>query len=354
MRGRASRFTSSLATQQTTALALRGPAFQQPLTVEQAISAFLEHVSTNRAPHTAVTYRSALRRFSEYLEHVDQPPGSTLTCELPATVLEHFLTALRASYGRKTQTATTMVGAARSFLSWTFRRSIGPRGASYESIRGSLQEAIGRQSYRPRLPSPELLRVVRSVEQTPLPAHRTRRLVLLRDRALFAVLLSTGARRAEVASLNRADLADGWHDSAVITGKGGKVRTLFFDPGALERIRAYLAERRDDCPALFARHGPDSMRRDRGDQRLSVQGLWYALKTRAAAVGVQNLRPHDFRHVKATVMLNRGASLSDVQDILGHSDPGTTKRVYVHLDTCHLRASFDRYSLGLDELLQEN
>ena len=57
-----------------------------------------------------------------------------------------------------------------------------------------------------------------------------------------------------------------------------------------------------------------------------------------------SISPHDFRHTKASTMLNRGAKLSEVQDILGHASPETTKRIYAHYETSHLRDVFDRFS----------
>ena len=58
---------------------------------------------------------------------------------------------------------------------------------------------------------------------------------------------------------------------------------------------------------------------------------------------------HGFRHLKATSLLNRGANLSHVQDILGHASPDTTKRIYAHYETAHLREVFDRFSVPVDE-----
>ncbi len=68
------------------------------------------------------------------------------------------------------------------------------------------------------------------------------------------------------------------------------------------------------------------------------------VKQYAAAVGV-NASPHAFRHDKASVLLNQGAKLSEVQDILGHASPETTKKIYAHYETAHLREAFDRFSV---------
>ena len=78
--------------------------------------------------------------------------------------------------------------------------------------------------------------------------------------------------------------------------------------------------------------------------RLTTRTIWVVVKKYAAAVGV-NASPHAFRHDKASVLLNQGAKLSEVQDILGHASPETTKKIYAHYETAHLREAFDRFSL---------
>ena len=159
-------------------------------------------------------------------------------------------------------------------------------------------------------------------------------------------------RREEVANLTRADVQDGHAREALITGKGSKERLVFFDDQALAAIRAYLEARADRLPPLFLRHdlgrgrqaGPGGRR-----WRLSPKGVWDVVKRYAAVVGVE-ATTHDFRHAKASVMLNRGAKLSEVQDILGHASPETTKKIYAHYEVSHLRDVFDRYSATAEEL----
>jgi site-specific recombinase XerD len=80
--------------------------------------------------------------------------------------------------------------------------------------------------------------------------------------------------------------------------------------------------------------------------------VWAIVKRYARAVGVP-ATTHHFRHSKASVLLNRGASLSEVQDILGHASPETTKRIYAHYQVEHLREAFDRYSASAEELVAE-
>ena len=86
--------------------------------------------------------------------------------------------------------------------------------------------------------------------------------------------------------------------------------------------------------------------------RLSPQSVWAIVKRYARQVGIP-ATTHHFRHSKASVLLNRGASLSEVQDILGHASPDTTKRIYAHYEVAHLRDAFDRYSASAEELVAE-
>src|SRR5207248_2144982 len=83
--------------------------------------------------------------------------------------------------------------------------------------------------------------------------------------------------------------------------------------------------------------------------RLSPLSIWRIVKRYAKLAGVR-ATTHDFRHAKASTLLNRGAQLSEVQDLLGHASPETTKRIYAHYEVSHLREAFDRFSASPEEL----
>src|SRR5436189_723166 len=159
----------------------------------------------------------------------------------------------------------------------------------------------------------------------------------------------------EVSPADRDDLQSRAGDRALITGKGEKERVVFFDAQTQAAIRAYLEARSDTLAPVFLRH---DNRRGRaaghgGERwRLSPQSVWAIVKRYARAVGIP-ATTHHFRHSKASVLLNRGASLSEVQDILGHASPETTKRIYAHYKVEHLRDAFDRYSASAQELVAE-
>jgi site-specific recombinase XerD len=323
-------------------------------TLDEARTAFIGTLA-GKSPHTRHTYDTGLARFADYLRErkisLASPPS-----ELPGDVLERFYTWLVGTYGRASRpTCLTYVAAARAFFRFLARRGWGPRAASFEQLQAGLREVIGRGSYKAPRIDPALPRLVLAAEEAPLPSsypeNVAKRLELLRDRALLRTLFCTGMRRAEVASLNRSDLADGRNDQAIVTGKGDKERTVFFDESTLAALRAYLAERADSYEPLFVRH--DRARgkpKNRGQNyRITPQTVFDTVKRYARQVGI-DVSPHDFRHEKATVMLNNGASLSEIQDLLGHASPETTKRIYAHYEVSRLRQAFDRYSSSPEEL----
>ena len=111
----------------------------------------------------------------------------------------------------------------------------------------------------------------------------------------------------------------------------------------------YLAARNDDCPTLWLRHDPHG---GRTPTEMSAKHIYLMVKRYAAAIGV-NATAHHLRHLKASTPLNRGASLSEVQDILGHADPGITKQIYAHYTPQFLRAAVEKYSATPAELAAE-
>jgi site-specific recombinase XerD len=325
-------------------------------TVAAAIEGFLASLA-GKSPRTRATYSSALRRLTEFMDWAGYPTATTPTGQMPSDLLERYYTWLVGVYGKERRsTLQTYVAGARAFFRFLVRRRQGPAETSFEEVKAGLQEVMGRATYRtPRIDN-RLYQIVQYVEALPLPAggEAARRLEALRDRALLRTLFCTGMRRAEVVSLDRSDLDDGWADQALISGKGERERIVFFDQPTLALIRAYLEARADRYRPLFVRHNRTRARPGAAgvNLRLSPQSVWLVVKKYAALSGVP-ATTHDFRHAKASTMLNRGAKLSEVQDILGHASPETTKRIYAHYEVSHLRDAFDQFSATPDELAED-
>ena len=320
------------------------------VTVAAACDAFLQ-TQVVRSPRTLTTYRTGLRRWAEFL-HREFGEEEVYVNQLPATILEQFYAWLIRHHGRERRaTVLTYLAGARAFMRYLDRRGLLAPGLSYEQMRQQLSDVVGRSTYRtPRIDRGIPL-ILEYVDGLPLPEAtpqtRRKRLEVLRDRALLHTLFSTGLRRAEVAGLNRTDVEDGWARRALVTGKGDKERIVFFGEEALTAIRAYLEERADRYVPLFLRHdkGRGQPRRDGNNLRLSPLSVWRVAKAAGAAVDVA-VSTHHFRHHKASTLLNRGARLEQVQDLLGHASPETTKRIYAHYEVEALQEAFDQYSVS--------
>jgi len=322
-----------------------------------AIAAFGDALIA-KSPRTATNYRSALNRFLEFLPSMGLDPAGATTDALPADSIERFYTWLLRTYGRDHKaSAVTYVAGVRAFFRFLDRQGSLAQGVSFERMNDGVRELIGRTRYKTPRADDGVARVVTTAMAAPLPPalreHEQARLEALRDRAILATLYCTGMRRAELAGLNRADIRDGRASEGIITGKGDRERTIFFDEPALAAIRAYLDERRDTLAPVFLRH--DDGRGQPGPRgehwRLSPQSVWNVVK-RYGRLARVDVSPHKLRHLKARVLLNAGAHLAEVQDILGHASPETTKRIYAQYTKQHLREVFDQFSVPAEDLVR--
>jgi site-specific recombinase XerD len=322
-------------------------------TLNVAVAHFLASIRFGPA-RTAETYRDGLRRFDHFLASAGVDPHRETAEVLPVDVPEHFWRwMLEAGYSRSS--AAVYVAASKALFRFAVVRRYLPGHFSYELMREGLRQVMGRPKRRSPRIDERLPLIVTHVDNLPLPPanmrNGARRLEVLRDRALLHMLFYSGARRAEVVSLNRQDVQDGFAYAALIVGKGDKERHIYFDDETQAAIRAYLAARADALEPLWLRHdnhrGPDPRA-----WRLSPQSVWGIVRNYGRVVGVE-ASTHHFRHLKASTLLNRGASLSEVQDVLGHSSPETTKAIYAHYTPKHLRAAVVKYSASPRELVAE-
>jgi integrase/recombinase XerC len=159
-----------------------------------------------------------------------------------------------------------------------------------------------------------------------------------RDRAMLEVLFSTGVRVSELVDLNFVDV-DFEGQAIRVRGKGKKQRTAPVGPTAIAAIRKYLELRRSD--ARSASFDQNALFVNKHGQRLSTRSVRRKLDKYLAEAGLDpSISPHTLRHSFATHMLNNGADLRSVQELLGHQSLSTTQ-VYTHLSTPRLKAVYD-------------
>ena len=157
-----------------------------------------------------------------------------------------------------------------------------------------------------------------------------------RDRAIIDVLASSGIRIAECVGLDIADV-DLQQREIRVFGKGEKWRTSYIDAAAVVSVKAYLATRDDNNPALFV-----SLKKPHN--RLNPKAIRDRLHDLSDTSGVPDIIPHRFRHTMATEAINRGMPIESVQAILGHSEISTTMR-YAHVSNDKVKADHARYWL---------
>ncbi|MEW6008703.1 MAG: tyrosine recombinase XerC [Candidatus Omnitrophota bacterium] len=154
----------------------------------------------------------------------------------------------------------------------------------------------------------------------------------LRDRAILETLYSTGMRISELLGLNLDDI-DFISGVVKVRGKGKKERLIPIGNSAINSIRRYLDNRLDKSQTIFL---------NKNKTRLTTRGARLILNKYIKKASLkQGISPHTLRHSFATHLLNRGADLRSVQELLGHSNLSTTQ-VYTHLTTERLKAVYDK------------
>ncbi len=153
----------------------------------------------------------------------------------------------------------------------------------------------------------------------------------LRDTAILELLFSTGLRVSELCALN-SDL-DLTQDSFSVRGKCDKVRVVFLSPAAKSAVMTYLKSRKDMGDALFVNVPLGKAI----PSRLTPRSVERLIKKCAIKAGItKKVTPHVLRHVFATDLLNNGADIRSVQQLLGHASINTTQ-IYTHITDTHLR-----------------
>ncbi|OHY51206.1 site-specific tyrosine recombinase XerD [Lacticaseibacillus paracasei] len=160
----------------------------------------------------------------------------------------------------------------------------------------------------------------------------------LRDRAIFELMYATGLRVSEVVDL-RLDQLHLAMNLLQVTGKGDKERLVPISPQATQWVDRYLQEAR---PKLLKRVQPKNVFVNFHGGPMTRQGIWKNLKAYIASIGIEkDVTPHTLRHSFATRLLENGADLRVVQELLGHSDISTTQ-IYTHLSNQHLVAVYHK------------
>jgi site-specific recombinase XerD len=155
-----------------------------------------------------------------------------------------------------------------------------------------------------------------------------------RDRAILEFLFSTGVRISELIGLDRDSI--NFHErECVVFGKGGKERAVYFDAGTKIHLMDYLDSRKDKNPALFVGlYKPHN--------RLLAEAIEQAVRRLGKTAGVRRIHPHKFRRTMATVAIDKGMPIEQVQRLLGHEQIETTMR-YAMVNQANVKNAHRKY-----------
>jgi len=300
--------------------------FQRMLTNERGAS-----------EHTLRAYNRELHGFAAWVAQQygeDQAPK-----DIEHTHIRAYLATLY-DRGLSKASAARALAAIRSWLQWLARAGL------VEQNVGRLVATPKLPKHLPRVPSIEQMnRVVESVSEDAAswPA---------RDTAILELLYGCGIRNAELTGLNLEDIH--WANEAIlIRGKGQKQRYVPLGDAAAEAVRAYLTERSAllaagegkalaATPALFLNLQLRGLRKPGGEARLTTRSVGRIVKRIAILRGLSaDVHPHTLRHAFGTHLLEEGADLRAIQELLGHERLSTTQR-YTHLTTAQLEVVYDR------------
>jgi integrase/recombinase XerD len=292
-----------------------------------AVRTYLDHLSVERglAANTLTSYRRDLRRYLAFLGSRDI---SSLD-DVSEAVVTDFLVALREGDADHPPLGSTSAA----------RTVVAVRGFHRFAVSDGLSSADPAAGVKPPSPAKRLPKALplADVEAILSAAGSAGTALAMRDRALLEVLYGTGARISEAVGLDVDDL-DTVDRTVLLRGKGGKERIVPVGSYAAAAVADYLTASR---PALVAagRGTPALFLNARGG-RLSRQSAWTVLVRAAERAGVTtDVSPHTLRHSFATHLLDGGADVRVVQELLGHASV-TTTQVYTLVTVDNLREVF--------------
>jgi len=309
--------------------------------LQELVAGYLRVLANERgaSPHTLRAYQRELEGFAAWAsKQVGEPDSGLSVDRIEHTHIRSYLGTLY-ERGLSKASAARALAAIRSWFRWL------ALGGHIEQNAARLVATPKLPRHLPRVPSIEQMnRVVDSVrdDAASWPA---------RDRAILEMLYGCGIRNAELTGLNLEDIH--WANEAVLVrGKGQKQRYVPLGDAAAQALRAYMAERaarlaaagRENAagtPALFVNLQLRGLGKA-AQARLTTRSVGRIVKRIAILRGLSSdVHPHTLRHAFGTHLLEEGADLRSIQELLGHERLSTTQR-YTQLTTAQLTQVYDR------------
>jgi integrase/recombinase XerC len=287
--------------------------------MDAAVRSFLTYLQVERgaSPHTLRNYEGDLRQFLAFLRtaHNGSLPAPA---GVDAYVVRGFL-ATRAGLGDSKSSLGRKLAAIRSLFKYLAREGVVPHSPAAAVVTPKQEQRL------PRVLSADDASLLMENPAAQKPRS-------LRDQALLEVLYSAGTRVAELVGLNVEDV-DLDTGTATVLGKGRKERVVLLGTKAVEALRTYVGEE-------GAKRGP--LFRNRRGGRLTARSVERIVAKECQALeNFPTITPHTLRHSFATHLLDGGADLRAIQELLGHASLATTQR-YTHVALDRLMEAYDK------------
>ena len=296
--------------------------------MRNTIQAFLNQLSIEKgfSENTVGAYRNDLSQLAGFIEGVASAKKfDAKWASVDRNLLMNYIIDLK-ERNYSSATVARKVAAVKSFFAFLVREG---------KVQNDPTENISSPKVNKSLPKP-----LSPAEMDTLLAEPAKLSTpeAMRDAAMLELLYACGMRVSELIDLNVNDvnLKAGF---VRCLGKGSKERIIPVHERASECVKKYIAESR---PSLLHGKDEDALFLNRRGDRLTRQGFWLILKGYAKAAGIKKaVTPHTLRHSFATHVLNGGADLRAVQELLGHANISSTQ-IYTHLTSEHVRQSYNK------------
>ena len=296
--------------------------------IEELINIFIESLATEKgfSENTCRGYRNDLKEFLKYLDASYHRRGNA-----PPPIDWVDTISIRGYLGylhkrNKKSTIARKLSAVRSFFKFLVRQGVVEDNPADTILTPKQGKTI--PGY---LPVDEMFRLLDSIQ--------TGTVLDLRNRAIFETLYSCGIRVSELAGMNISNL-DFAKSLIRVLGKGGKYRVVPIGQKAMAAVKAYRTRLERESQIDSAENAPLFLNNNRG--RLTTRSIARILKNLVDACGlIAPVSPHALRHSFATHMLDAGADLRTVQELLGHKSLTTTQK-YTHVSIDRLMQTYDK------------
>jgi len=290
---------------------------------DDALNKFLRYLKLEKqySVHTSANYKRDINQFEKFLNEQYDYLLSDVEKISPAVVREYLSTMIVSGISRRS--VARKLSALRSFFKYLFRQ-------------GDIQKTPTDNINAPKLnrPLPKFL-TIKEIDKL-VKAIDTETLIGKRIYALIEVLYSTGMRVTEVVNLKHEQIQ--WREGIVrVIGKGNKERIVMLGNSALSMLNNYVKavgyDRKSSVKYIF---------RNKFGRQLNVKTVQNDISTLAKIAGInREVTPHVLRHSFATHMLDAGADLRSVQELLGHASLSTTQ-IYTHVTPERLKKAYDK------------